>query len=60
MPEYQEGNGINLEEAEPIERLLTGQSMQVKAKGKETGLYFKGLRLGRLKVKGNRVLWSEK
>ncbi|MCT4627667.1 RsmB/NOP family class I SAM-dependent RNA methyltransferase [Halodesulfovibrio sp.] len=60
MPEYQEGNGINLEETEPIERLLTGQSMQVKAKGKETGLYFKGLRLGRLKVKGNRVLWSEK
>ncbi|GFM34996.1 hypothetical protein DSM101010T_33610 [Desulfovibrio subterraneus] len=60
MPDYAEGNGINMDEPAPIQALLTGQSLTVDTTEKELGLYFRGLPLGRLRVKGKRALWSEK
>lgn len=66
MPEFDDGNhgtpcnGINMDDPAPIQALLTGQSLTVETKEKELGLYFRGLPLGRLRVKGKRALWSEK
>lgn len=52
--------GISLDDPAPIRRLLTGQSLPVETHAKDLSLYFKTLPLGRLRVKGKRVLWSEK
>ena len=60
MPPYSPDNGISIDDPAPIRTLLTGQSMTVDAKQKDVGLYFMGLPLGRLRVKGKRALWSEK
>ncbi len=66
MPDYADGehgspcNGINMDDPAPIQALLTGQSLTVQSDEKELGLYFRGLPLGRLRVKGKRALWSEK
>lgn len=66
MPEYADGshglacNGINMDEPQAVQALLTGQSLAVETTEKELGLYFRGLPLGRLRVKGKRALWSEK
>ncbi|GFM36536.1 hypothetical protein DSM19430T_12200 [Desulfovibrio psychrotolerans] len=66
MPDYADGshgtpcNGINMDDPAPVQALLTGQSLAVDTQEKELGLYFRGLPLGRLRVKGKRALWSEK
>lgn len=60
LPEYTEGTGLNIDDPALLSALLTGQSLQVDTPHKEIGLYFRGLALGRLKVKGKRALWTEK
>ncbi len=62
MPEYagDTATGVNIDEPQALQALLSGQSLTVRTREKELGLYFRGLPLGRLKVKGQRALWSEK
>ncbi len=47
---------LNLEETAPLEALLAGKALAVSAPGPEIGLYFQGLPLCRLTVKGSRAL----
>lgn len=54
VPAWKEGNGLNLDSVEPLLALLSGQSLEAPAKG--TGLYYKGLSLGRFTRKGKRAL----
>lgn len=49
-----------LDEVQTIRDLLAGQSLPWKGRGKRGGLYFRGLPLGFLTVKGNRCLWSDR
>lgn len=60
---------LNVEEPELISGLLSGQSIDlargayagsVDASLPEAGLYFRGLPLGRLRIKGRRALWAER
>ena len=55
----QAGQGsINLDELAPIEDLLAGRSLECAAGGKESLLYWRGLPLARLRVRGTRAIWS--
>ncbi len=47
---------LNLEETAPLQALLTGAALETTAPGPEMGLYFRGLPLCRLTVKGRRAL----
>lgn len=47
---------LNLEEPEPLMALFSGQSLTVDTTTPEVGLYFRGLPLCRLTVKGRRAL----
>ncbi len=47
---------LDLEDIAPLTALLSGQSLAVDAAGPEMGLYYKGLPLCRLVVKGRRAL----
>ena len=47
-----------LDSVEAIRALLHGQSLQTGLPGRETGLYWQELPLGRVALKGGRVLWS--
>ena len=61
LPDHAPGLGLNLQNAAPLAALLTGQSLTPDTPlPKEAGLYFQGLPLGWLRVKGNRVLWAER
>ena len=52
---------LNVEEVEPIKKLLSGQSLEVNFPGKSwIGLYYKGLPLALLRVKGSRAIWTER
>ncbi len=50
---------LNADEPEIIRRLLSGNSLGLEAPGREAGLYFQGLPLGVLRVRGGRAMWSE-
>lgn len=55
------GVSINTDDITQILSLLSGQSIDIPASAlgaSELGLYFMGLPLGRLKVKGKRALWA--
>ncbi|MDL2314225.1 RsmB/NOP family class I SAM-dependent RNA methyltransferase [Desulfovibrio sp. OttesenSCG-928-C14] len=57
-PEAATANGasvLNLEEVDPLQALLSGQSLRLESAGPEAGLYYKGLPLCRLKARGGRV-----
>ena len=47
---------LNLDDTAPLLSLLTGQSLAVNVQGPELGLYFRGLPLCRLTVKGKRAV----
>jgi 16S rRNA (cytosine1407-C5)-methyltransferase len=49
---------LNLTETTPLRTLLSGQSLAVSMKGPEIGLYYCGLPLCRLSVKGRRAILS--
>jgi 16S rRNA (cytosine1407-C5)-methyltransferase len=49
-----------LDDARQIHALLAGQSLPWDNPGRRGGLYFKGLPLGFLTIKGRRCLWSDR
>jgi 16S rRNA (cytosine1407-C5)-methyltransferase len=60
LPPAGTGPELDADSPEPIEALLTGRSVDVAARGGRMGLYFRGLPLGFLTVKGGRALWSDR
>jgi 16S rRNA (cytosine1407-C5)-methyltransferase len=54
------GPELNVDETEPLSALLEGRSIQTDVKSGRMGLYFRGLPLGFLTVKGGRALWSDR
>lgn len=54
------GGGLVFDEPSPLVDLLAGRSVRVGALPKSPGLYYKGLPLGFVTVKGERALWSER
>ena len=50
---------LDVDEPETIRRLLSGNSLSLDAAGREAGLYFQGLALGLLRLRGGRAMWSE-
>jgi 16S rRNA (cytosine1407-C5)-methyltransferase len=49
---------LDLSEGAPLRALLSGQSLAADGKGPEIGLYYRGLPLCRLTVKGRRALFQ--
>ena len=47
---------VDIDEAAPIQGMLTGQSLAIDTPASECGLYFRGLPLCRLTVKGRRAI----
>ena len=59
MPEAQEARGgtlINLEDSKALLPLVQGQGLPVSESGGEAGLYYRGLPLCRLAIKGRRAM----
>jgi len=52
--------GLDLHEPEALAALLEGRSLEVAPGAGRMGLYFRGLPLGFLTVKGARALWSDR
>lgn len=60
VPPRPGNNDLVLDDVRQIHGLLAGQSLPWKNPGKRLGLYFKGLPLGFLTIKGRRCLWSDR
>lgn len=60
LPSAPPENALQLDDVSHIVRLLSGQSLQTGLRGTDTGLYWQGLPLGRVKLKSGRVLWTGK
>lgn len=60
VPPAGDGAGLDLHEPEALCALLEGQSLAVAPGAARRGLYFRGLPLGFLTVKGARALWSDR
>lgn len=60
LPAAPPETALQLDEATSIVRLLSGQSLQTGLRGSDTGLYWQGLPLGRVKLKNGRALWTGK
>lgn len=60
LPEWAPGaNGLNVENVDDLRRLLSGQTVDTEGvRGKIAGLWYQGLRLGWVRVKGKRALWA--
>lgn len=54
------GPELNVDDTEPLSALLEGRSIQTDVGSGRLGLYFRGLPLGFLTVKGGRALWSDR
>lgn len=57
LPPFSPQTGLNAS-ADELLNLVAGQSLSRAGKSKWVGLYYRGLALGRLTVKGARLLWS--
>ncbi len=56
-----EAPALNVEDAGPIKKLLSGQSLGMNLPGKNwVGLYYNGLPLALLRIKGGRAIWTER
>ena len=51
---------LELDDVTDINALLQGQSISTSLPGREAGLYWRGLSLGRVRLKNGRALWTEK
>lgn len=60
LPALPPENALQLDDIADITRLLSGQSLLTGLRGTDTGLYWQGLPLGRVKLKNGRVLWTGK
>lgn len=59
-PAQGSGPELNVDGPEPLAALLEGRSIQTTVAGGRMGLYFRGLPLGFVTVKGGRALWSDR
>ncbi len=59
LPPVEETDSFIVSDIEDLQKLMTGQSLQVNSQKKQIGLYWYDLPLGWLTVKGNRGLWAE-
>ena len=60
LPPPGAGPELDVDDPEPLSALLEGRSIQTVVKAGRMGLYFRGLPLGFLTVKGGRALWSDR
>ena len=60
LPAAPPPEALVLEKVEDIHRLLQGQSLHTALTGRETGLYWQDLPLGRVGLKQGRVVWNAK
>lgn len=63
LPQKPRQGCLDLDDAQALEGLISGQSLDAAATGLKkgrAGLYYKGLPLGWATVKGNRLLWAER
>lgn len=60
LPATPPPEALVLERVEDIHALLRGQSLQTGLPGRETGLYWRELPLGRVGLKNGRAVWSTK
>lgn len=60
VPPTPESESLILDSVNMIRALLAGQSLSWTGPGKRRAMYFKGLPLGFLTVKGKRCLWSDR
>lgn len=60
LPPAKEDAGILATQIADLDRLLSGQSLNVSSRQRLIGLYWHNLPLGWLKVKGGRCLWSDR
>ena len=58
LPKGAATEGFQVEDTAPLRQLLSGQSLRADCRAKRLGLYWRGLPLGWLTVKGRRLLWS--
>jgi 16S rRNA (cytosine1407-C5)-methyltransferase len=58
LPPASEGTGLHFEDLDGLRGLLSGQSLPAPSREKQCGLYWRGLGLGWLAVKGGRCLWA--
>jgi len=58
LPDEPGKDGLQVEETSVLRSLLSGQSLTADSHSKRLGLYWRGLPLGWLTVKGRRALWS--
>ena len=59
-PAEEDGSAILATRIADLDRLLSGQSLNVSSRQRLMGLYWHDLPLGWLKVKGGRCLWSDR
>lgn len=60
LPPEPPHTALQLDDAASIVRLISGQSLQTGLRGTDTGLYWQGMPLGRVKLKNGRALWTGK
>ena len=60
MPPHDILGGLNITDVDILHNIITGQSLPAPGKITTGGLYWEGLPLGWLTVKGNRCLWSDR
>ncbi|MFP5239621.1 MAG: RsmB/NOP family class I SAM-dependent RNA methyltransferase [Acidobacteriota bacterium] len=60
LPPAGSGPELDADEPETVTALLEGRSISVQGGSGRMGLYFRGLPLGFLTVKGGRALWSDR
>jgi len=60
VPAQGDQGGLDLEDVRTLQGLVQGQSLRVRHAGKLVPLYWRGLALGWLSVKGRRGLWTDR
>lgn len=59
-PEPQRIPRLDVDDVPILERLLQGGSLDTGLPGKEASLFWRGLPLGRLRLKAGRAVWSDR
>ncbi len=60
MPGHDILTGLNVSDIDILHKIIAGQSLPAPGKSTTGGLYWKGLPLGWLTIKGSRCLWSDR
>ena len=59
-PEPRRTPRLDVDDVPALERLLQGGSLDTGLPGKEASLFWRGLPLGRLRLKAGRAVWSDR